>query len=788
MTENHDLINKLIDKLEALYNKQSGFVSEINALRAELYTLQNKTQTTEFTPNKTLEELPNSNQKPENTEQIQKPLQQQEALPKIAPIRPKEDLFEEKKTETPIPPKAKSLEKRIGENVLNKIGIAITVIGVAIGAKYSIENNLISPVTRIIMGYIMAIGLLGFGLKLKQKYTAYSAVLVSGAIVILYFITYFSYSLYSLIPQVLTFGLMVVFTVFAVIAALSYNKQIIAHIGLVGAYAVPFLLSNGSGQVAVLFSYMAVINCGILFISFKRHWKPLFYSAFALSWIIFGTWFISDYQNTKHFSLALVFLFIFFTQFYVTFLAYKLIKNETYQHTHILILLCNAFLFFVFGYAILDGDTKGKNLLGAFAVVNAIIHFAISALIYKKQLANKNLFYSSAGLVLVFITIAIPIQLDGNWVTVLWATEAALLFWIGRTKAVALFEKIGYVLMMLATLSIIQDHSAAYFRYNIDLVPLLNPHFITSLLFVAAFIFISYVQRNKNFTSDIYNNSKWLLLSSYAVPAVLMASVYFAFRLELQAYFSTVFHQSAIEIPNGSNYNRTLKNYDIKHFGLVWVLNYSLLFLAALYVFNIRKLKNETLNLFVFGLSILTVLVFLTQGLYVFSELRDSYLAGSAYFSTGMFHIGIRYLSFGFLALVIYCCYHYVNQNSANKKLKLFYDGVLHISILWVLSSELIQWMVIGNSEQSYKLGLSILWAVYSFVLIAFGIWKSKQYLRIGGMILFGITLIKLFFYDIAHLNTISKTIVFVALGILLLIISFLYTKFKSRIDDEVTY
>jgi len=46
--------------------------------------------------------------------------------------------------------------------------------------------------------------------------------------------------------------------------------------------------------------------------------------------------------------------------------------------------------------------------------------------------------------------------------------------------------------------------------------------------------------------------------------------------------------------------------------------------------------------------------------------------------------------------------------------------------------------------------------------------------------------LIKLFFYDISHLNTISKTVVLLALGILLLIISFLYNKFKNQISNEI--
>jgi uncharacterized membrane protein len=84
-----------------------------------------------------------------------------------------------------------------------------------------------------------------------------------------------------------------------------------------------------------------------------------------------------------------------------------------------------------------------------------------------------------------------------------------------------------------------------------------------------------------------------------------------------------------------------------------------------------------------------------------------------------------------------------------------------------------------------YKSGLSILWGVYAFIFISYGIWKKKKHIRIGAMLLFAITLIKLVFYDLSHLETIPKTIVFVLLGVLLLIISFLYNKFKHFIADE---
>ena len=88
----------------------------------------------------------------------------------------------------------------------------------------------------------------------------------------------------------------------------------------------------------------------------------------------------------------------------------------------------------------------------------------------------------------------------------------------------------------------------------------------------------------------------------------------------------------------------------------------------------------------------------------------------------------------------------------------------------------------IANASQSDKLGLSIFWGVYALFLIALGLWKKKQHLRIGGMVLFALTLVKLFLYDLAHLETIAKTIVLVSLGVLLLIISFLYNKYKERV------
>ena len=146
---------------------------------------------------------------------------------------------------------------------------------------------------------------------------------------IMYFITYFAHSLYELFSQSSAFALMLIFTVFTVASAINYSRQIIAHIGLVGAYAIPFLLSNNSGNFAFLFSYIAITNIGILAISIKKYWKPLFYSSFIFTWATYYGWYLTSFRTAEHFTLALVFLTVFFLIFYLTFIAYKTVSKET---------------------------------------------------------------------------------------------------------------------------------------------------------------------------------------------------------------------------------------------------------------------------------------------------------------------------------------------------------------------------------------------------------------------------------------------------------------------------
>jgi hypothetical protein len=695
-------------------------------------------------------------------------------------------------------------EKFIGENLINKIGIVMLVISVGIGAKYSIENDLISPLTRIILGYIAGLGLVAFGIKLKEKYNNFSAVLVSGAIAIMYFITFAAYSFYGLIPQTFTFGLMVLFTIFAVVAAINYNKQVIAHIGLVGAYTVPFLLSNDSGNANVLFAYMAVINAGILGIAFFKYWKPLYYSSFIFTWLIYAIW-LMDESGNEDIDTVMIFASVFFILFYLIFLSYKLVKKEKFNIGDILLLLANSFIFYAIGYfALSEYSTEITGIrnhpfeqyLGLFTLANAVIHFLVAGTVFKQKLGDRNLFYFVSGLVIVFITIAIPVQLDGNWVTLLWIAQAALLFWIGRMKQIKTYEWISYGVMIVAGMSLLHDwgmsieHIYESETKAIGFSPFLNINFLTGILVTVALGLISYWNSKKDFPSTIVKDDFMRSLITFAINAALFGTLYMAICLEISAYFDQLSFLSAREITETGydyTYNTTKYDGDLMKFKALWIINFTMLFLTVLSFINMKRIKNRTLGFVNIGINIAGVFAFLLIGLFVISLLRDSYISqvDVEYYSRGGFHIAIRYISIGFAMALLFTTYRYIKEEFMNINLNLFFELILAVAALWILSSELVYWMTVANPTESYKLGLSIFWGVFSLILIAIGIWKSKKHLRIGAMILFAITLIKLFVYDISHLNTISKTIVFMSLGILLLIISFLYNKYKHVISDE---
>ncbi len=721
------------------------------------------------------------------------PPAQNTGFTRITPIDKKPGWFEQhfSKSELSSP----DFEKFIGENIISKIGILITVIGVGIGTKYAIDNNLISPLTRILLGYLLGIIFFVFAIRIRHKYENFSAIIISGAMAIFYLTTFAAYNFFALIPQVVAFGLMIILTVITVGAALKYNRQWIALLGLVGAYAVPFLLSDGSGKVHIMFTYMALLNIGILAVAIKKYWRILYYSAFGITWLIFMWWYVMDYTNDK-FSIAILFASIFFLIFYSVFLVHKLIEKRMFEVEDVFTLLLNAFFYFGVSYVAFEDDSGYEKYTGLFALANAGLHAMVAYVVYRSPSYDRNLFFLISGLTLVFITVAIPVQLDGNWVTMFWASEAALLFYIGRTRKAPFYENLSYPLMVLAIISQIQDWNGLGMPSNIlgdqNIQPLLNKAFALTVPVVIAFGFISLLCQKH---PPVIMNPRIKQPQPYAhffgnifPPAAFIFLLYFTFREELVHYWQLQYGQHMVPTDSNAGIYLAIENNQGLNLLKTWALNYTLCFMAIIGYVNLRYVKNKILSNSLMVVSLLAWVVFISTGIDILGQMRDAILnaENKQVIVTPFTAFRIRYITFACAALLLYVIFLYRKQVYADTyKAPLLFDFMLHLTLLVAGSSELITWFKYNEIAQFDKLGLTIFWGLYALMLIGLGIFLHRQHLRIGAIVLFGITLIKLFIYDIADMNTMTKTIVFISLGLLLLTISFLYVKYKASIGEK---
>ncbi len=353
------------------------------------------------------------------------------------------------------------------------------------------------------------------------------------------------------------------------------------------------------------------------------------------------------------------------------------------------------------------------------------------------------------------------------------------------------FEILSYPMILLTFLSLLHSWSEGYFNFERDkmvlMTPLFNVCFLTSVWVILSFGILYFIDKSEKFPSVIPDQEDFVRLVSILIPSILLFTTYLSFRNEIAFYWDQLYVSSVVKMTGSWNkYYTDFFISDLKHFKTLWIINYSMLFFSLLSLLNIHKLKERLLGLVTLFFNLAVISLFLTLGLYVLGgtphALSQNSLSANLHHS--FFNLWIRYISFGFLALILFISHQYIKQDFLRRQFRMEFDFLFFVSVLTVSSSELIKWMNVAESAESYKLGLSILWGVYSLVLISLGIWKKKKYLRIGAIALFAVTLIKLFFYDLSSLDTISKTIVFVSLGVLLLIISFIYNKFKNIISE----
>jgi len=319
-----------------------------------------------------------------------------------------------------------SIENFIGLKLMHLVGIVVLVIGISIGVKYAIDKELISETVRILLAYAAGILLFVFSVRLKKKYQFFSAILFSGSMASIYFTTYAAFVYYQFFPAIVAFLLMVALTVYTAITAISYDRKEIAIIGMIGAYGIPFLISANTERVELFFSYILLINMGVVFLSFKKGWKLMRQLALVITWMLFIGWGLLRYNDSQQW-IAIVFMSIYYILFLISALAFRINRNMALTSGDIQqVIINNTALYIaaiiVFGKNSLEAELATTT--GFMFFLTGLLAFISSKILSAEIVLQRWLTWQSLLLLLLFIVF----QWDGLTVTLLWVAVSVLLF------------------------------------------------------------------------------------------------------------------------------------------------------------------------------------------------------------------------------------------------------------------------------------------------------------------------------------------------------------------------
>jgi len=151
-----------------------------------------------------------------------------------------------------------------------------------------------------------------------------------------------------------------------------------------------------------------------------------------------------------------------------------------------------------------------------------------------------------------------------------------------------------------------------------------------------------------------------------------------------------------------------------------------------------------------------------------------------------------RFLTFTIAAVSLFLAAWWASRMS--RRIALVEYFAAHAILLWGLSMEVIGWAEKSTPAENLlsveTVAISILFAVYAAILVGVGVATRSAVNRIAGLALIALVILKLYLFDIWQLERIYRISAFVALGILLISTSFLYSRFRGLVegwwkDDE---
>jgi|GEM_PF-1230729 len=644
-----------------------------------------------------------------------------------------------------------NLEAFVAGDLFSKIGIGILILGASIGIKYAYDHFLISNWAKIIFAYLgsMAVGVVG--LYLKKKYHQLSAVIVGGSLSLLFLTTYFAADYYQLIPFSVAFIMMLVWMALTIFVAFRYNIEYIAVIGLVGSYATPVLLNQNDERLGLFFSFLSLLNAGILFISYRKSWKLLYYVAFLATSLIFFTILSeSPARNALPLGIWLLFAGIYYLTFAGISWSFIQRDKEIRRWDELAILLASNMIFIGISYNLLNhflpenADYYAAGICIGVAALNAVL-----VVVSFRQSAHLSTISLLLGITFISLTSGLVFALNMNALIIALALEILLVCRVAtrfNLKSFSVFAVFGSIVLVVMTLFCLFSDDFFMYGMNRSRVNHYAEVAVVGLLFFVNH-FSFRVKEGEILGKEFTLLKVQSLTSSYIIIYFCVLKGMFEFRFT----------------ENGNA---------IVGIIVIWTNLFSYL----IYRFIQPKFKiTEMENLFVF---VFHALLFFNLVLFSLHN-SDIVNRGNGYdasYTNYLFWRILMYISFALIVAEIFKGY----KKKSSFGMPKFMMTIFLIILFWITSLDIYRFQDFLGLERFNRFGISIYMMIYSVVIVYLGFRNELVYFRKLGLIFMLLTLCKLFLIDLILLGTGGRAVVLIVFGVIMLLTSYLYNRYKE--------
>lgn len=673
----------------------------------------------------------------ETPETIEEPVEEDQEEPAMA-MEEEEEIEEYATSET-------NFEKYIGENLFGKIGILIFIIGIGFFVKYAIDQNWINETARTLMGYAVGAGMLVLAERLHKRYHTFSSLLAGGAFGIYYLITAIAFHYYALFSHTIAFVILCVTTIFMSAVSVLYDRKELAVTALVGGFIAPFIISTDSSSIISLQIYITILNIGMFCLAMYNKWAILPMVSFAFTYIIlWGTTALGSFSDSEAVTTYPT-LFAFATLFYVIFLlpVVFILRTQYGENTRLGLLgiiTANSFMYLIYGDFLLQHFEASSDTTAYLAFFIAAVNLSIHLYLRFRVEGQDTLRNLMLGLAVTFASMGIPILFSAANVLMVWAAESVLLLWLFTKEKNRIYELASAVLLLLTLGALAYYRTTDTFIHDTG-----DSLFFNGAFFVTTFVSIAYyvVAVIMQFNKELFSDTKRLIAYTpcNAIAYALGFSILFlAFRDNFH------FH---LEQP-------------ISEYASLLTANIMLLGGALI----LRKRFEISENKLAYEISL--------------------YLAGILFAMTVWNYTApdgllLRWLmALVTIAYMAYCMRGQLLVTSNQRNLHIEYSIIS--TLMWLTLTRL---LLITFNEVNFSTAFSLSLGIAAFILMCIGMRYHSKEIRIVSLAEFGIVIGKLILNDVWAMPALGKIIVFISLGAILLILSFLYQKLKDALFNE---